>query len=238
MSHSFDPKNKKILLISAHPDDADFNAAGTVFSWIAQGAKAAIVIATNGDKGTSDRNLTSQRLAELRHNEQLKASAMLGLEKTWFLDYPDAHLEINQELKGKLVKIIREYRPDAIMTFDPTMIYSRVSRYINHPDHVAIGQAALNALFPMASDFLIFPDHAKEGLEPHNVTDVFLYNFDTADYFVDITSHFEKKIALLGVHESQMDVEEMRAMLGKLNGRWGEKIGTKYAEAFVHLHVR
>ena len=238
MEHQFDPKDKKILLVSAHPDDADFFAGGTIYSWIAQGAKAAIVIATNGDKGTSDRNITSVDLADTRHQEQLEASQVLGIEKTWFLDYPDAHLEVTQELKEKLVRIIREYKPDAVFTFDPTMIYAKNINYINHPDHVAIGQATLHSLFPMARDFLIFPEHSKAGLEPHNVTDVFLYNNEIADYYIDISSYFEKKLALLGVHKSQFDVGEMREMLHKVNGYWGEKMEVSYAEAFIHLKVR
>lgn len=163
----------------------------------------------------------------------------MGLEQTWFLDYPDAHLEVSQELKGKLVKIIREYRPDAVLTFDPTMVYSLRMQYINHPDHRAIGQSALDAVFPMARDFLTFPEHKeKHGLEPHKVNDVFLYNFDNANLYIDITETIEKKLAVLATHKSQIDMTSVEPFVRKWNGENGEKIGVKYAEAFIHIKPR
>ncbi|MDP2671503.1 MAG: PIG-L family deacetylase [bacterium] len=239
MNQKFDPRNKKFLAVSAHPDDADFYAGGTMLSWLASGAKGSIVIATNGDKGSSDKNLTSEKLAETRKKEQLSASSVLGLEQTWFLDFPDAHLEITQDLKAKLVKIIREYKPDAIFTFDPSDFYSVQLGQINHPDHRAIGQAALDAAFPQARDFLTFPTEGQQGLQPHSVTDFFLYNSDLEknNFFVDINSFFEKKLDLLKLHKSQVDMQEAKAELEKLNSQAGEKIEAKLAEGFVHVQL-
>ncbi len=234
---TFDPKGKRILMISAHPDDADFGASGTLVKWLKEGAKAAIVICTNGDKGSSDPKLTSKELAKVRHDEQLAASKFLGLDNTWFLDYPDAHLEVTQELKEKLVRIIREYKPDAIMTFDPTMVYSVVRGTINHPDHRAVGQAALDAIFPMARDFLTFPGHGKEGLQPHKVIDIFLYNFDKANFFVDISQTIDTKLAVLATHKSQVNFPDTETWLREWNHRNGKKIGVEYAEGFVHIHL-
>lgn len=235
---TFEPTGKKILAISAHPDDMDFAGSGTLMQWLAKGAAAAIVIATNGDKGTSDTKLTSEQLAALRRKEQLAASAFLGLEKSWFLEYPDVHLEVNQGIKEKLVKIIREYKPDAIMTFDPSMMYSLKLSYINHPDHRAIGQAALDAIFPMARDFLVFPEHKESGLAPHKVSDVFLYNFDHPNYYSDITKSFDKKMSLLGHHSSQIDMNDVEPYVRKWNAMHGKVIGVKYAEAFTHIQLR
>lgn len=232
---TFDPKGKKILFISAHPDDADFGAGGTILKWIEQGARAAIIIATNGDKGSADEKMTSPQLAETRHREQLAASEFLGLDNTWFFNMPDAHLEINQTLKERIVRVLREYRPDAIFTFDPTMVYSRKRGSVNHPDHRAIGQAALDAVFPMARDFLTFPQHKQEGLPPHKVTDVFLYNHDSPNYFVDTSNTIDKKLALLLKHESQIDSEKIESLIYDWAKRRGEMVGLKYAEAFVHL---
>lgn len=233
---NFNPKGKKFLAIFAHPDDACFGAGGTILKWKKQGAKGAIVIATNGDKGSSDRSLTHAELSKLRHEEQLVASKFLGLEKTWFLDYPDAHLEVSQELKSKIVKIIREYQPDIVLTFDPSMLYSLRRGFINHPDHRAISQAAVDSVFPMARDFLTFPEHAESGLEPHKVTDLFLYNFDNPNYASDITDFIEEKIKLLKTHTSQINDETVAHILdwNKTNGKL---IGTKYAEVFVHLSL-
>lgn len=233
---NFDPKGKKFLAIFAHPDDACFGAGGTILKWKKQGAKGAIVIATNGDKGSSDRNLTHADLAKLRHKEQLSASEFLGLEKTWFLDYPDAHLEVSQELKSKLVKIIREYQPDIVLTFDPTMLYSLRRGFINHPDHRAIAQAAVDSVFPMARDFLTFPEHAQNGLQPHKVTDLFLYNFDNPNYAYDITEAIDQKIELLKKHESQINQDTTDHILD-WNKKNGELIGAKFAEVFLHLTI-
>lgn len=235
---TFNPQGKKILFISAHPDDADFGAAGTALKWLNQGAKGAIVIATNGDKGSEDHSLTSEQLKQIRHAEQLAASKMLRLEETWFLDYPDAHLEIGQSLKEQLVKIIREYRPDIVFTFDPTMVYSLVRGTINHPDHRAIGQAALDAIFPMSRDILTFPHHKNEhGLEPHKVSDIFLYNFDKPTYFTDITELIDEKIEVIKTHKSQIDSSVISDRVREWNAIRGSMIGVKYAEAFVHIHL-
>src|SRR3989304_2583526 len=146
---TFDPKGKKFLAISAHPDDACYWAGGTMLKWVAEGARGAIVICTNGDKGSNDEKLTSEDIKQIRRGEQDRISKELKLEKTWFLDYPDAHLEVTQELKNKLVKIIRSYKPDVVFTFDPATIYSERFGFVNHPDHRAAGQAALDCVYPM-----------------------------------------------------------------------------------------
>lgn len=234
---NFNPKGKKFLAIFAHPDDACFGAGGTLVKWKKQGAKGAVVIATSGNKGSSDRRLTQEKLAKLRRREQLAASKFLGLEKTWFLDYPDAHLEVTQDLKSKLVRIIREYQPDLVLTFDPSLFYSLRRGFINHPDHRAIGQAAIDAIFPMARDFLTFPEHAQNGLEPHSVTDIFLYNFDNPNYISDITPFMEEKKKLIKKHKSQINEETLKFLLD-WSRKNGELIGVKYAEVFVHLTIK
>jgi len=233
----FDPKGKKILVISAHPDDLDFCAGGTLLKWLGQGAKAAIVICTNGDKGTEDKNLDSQQLAKIRQTEQLEASKMLDLDKTWFLNYPDAHLEATAELKEKIVRLIREYQPDVVMSFDPTERYSLTKKEINHPDHLAVGEAALSAVYPLARDFLTFPEHQREGLRTHKVKDLFLYNFDKPNFWVDITDLIKLKSELLAKHPSQCTKSEIEGELEKWNARAGKEIGVSYAESFIHLEI-
>lgn len=235
--NDFDPAGKKILIISAHPDDADFAAGGTVLKWLKKGAKGAIVIATNGNKGSHNHDHSHDQLSEIRKQEQLAASEFLGLEKTWFLDYPDAHLEVSQELKEKLVRIIREYKPDILFTWDPTFYYSLERNMVNHPDHRAIGEAALDAAFPMARDFLTFPDHQKENLLPHCVCDIFLFNFDNANFFVDISNYISQKLELLCKHESQIEKTRIKKILEELAARNGKKVGVKSAEAFVHISL-
>lgn len=233
----FNPKGKKLLAIFAHADDADYGCGGTFLKWLKMGSSGSIVIVTNGDKGTEDQTLTPIELATLRRKEQLSASKFLGLENTWFLDYPDAHLEVDQGLKKNLVKIIREYKPDAVFTWDPTMVYSMERNMINHPDHRAVGQAALDAIFPMARDFLTFAELGKEGLTVHKVKDVFLYNFDKPNFFVDISSEFENKMKLLSFHKSQINMEEAEKRVRGWNSELGKKIKAAYAEAFIHMSL-
>lgn len=236
-SFYFNPKGKKFLAIFAHADDADYGCGGTFLKWLKMGAKGSIVIVTNGDKGTNDQTLTPIELAELRRQEQLAASKFLGLENTWFLDYPDAHLEIDQGLKKNLVKIIREYKPDVVFTWDPSMFYSLKRNFINHPDHRAVGQAALDAIFPMARDFLTFGELQNEGLTTHAVTDVFLYNFDKPNFLVDITPRVEDKLKLLSFHKSQIDIVAAEKSVRSWNRVLGKKIGVTYAEGFIHIDL-
>jgi len=233
----FNPKGKKILAVTAHPDDADFCCGGTLLKWLSMGAVGAIVVATNGDKGSHNESITSEKLAELRQKEQLAASNFLGLEHTWFLEYPDAHLDVTQELKEKLVKIIRSFKPDIIFTWDPTMIYSLKMNRINHPDHRAIGQAAIDACFPMARDRLTFPAQLKGGLETHCVQELFLINFETANYFEDISSVVDKKIELLKTHESQYKPRLAEKLVIDSGARLGKGAQMKYAESFVRLSL-
>ncbi len=237
MEENFDPKNKKILLVTAHADDADFCSGGTILRWIEGGAKASIVVATNGNKGTADESLTPEKLVEIRKAEQLAASKFLGLEHTWFLDYPDGELENTSELREKLVKIIREYRPDAVFTWDPTLLYSVDDNFINHADHRAIGQAIIESVFPLARDFLSFPEHKQAGLEPHKVTDLFLFNLKDGKYLVDISDLFEKKLELLSKHSSQLSTDSMKEELQRFDAKAGKELGVGYAEKFVHLKI-
>ena len=234
---SFDPKGKKFLAISAHPDDACFWAGGTLLKWVAEGAKGAVVICTNGDKGSNDEKLTSEDIKSIRSIEQAKIGKMLQLEETWFLDYPDAHLEVTQELKNKLVKIIRSYKPDIVLTFDPATIYSERFGFVNHPDHRATGQAALDCVYPMARDYLNFPEHLSEGLSPHCVRDLFLYNCDKPNYYIDVSNTLEEKFKLMDCHESQFDMTKIRPLLTERAELLGKQAGVKAAESFIYLHL-
>jgi len=234
----FDPKGKRFLAITAHPDDLDFAAGATLLKWKNLGVKGSIVIATNGDKGSHDKNITSEKLKEIRKNEQLRASEMLGLENTWFLGYPDAQLEITQELKEKIVKIIRSYKPDIVFTWDPTLVYSIEKHMINHPDHRAIGQAVLDACFPLARDRLIFEEHEKNGLSSHCVTDFFLFNFDKSNYFEDVSEFIDKKIELLKIHKSQINEKTISGIITQWARETGKKTNLPSAEGFVYLRLK
>jgi LmbE family N-acetylglucosaminyl deacetylase len=187
-----------VMVISAHPDDSEFGAAGTVAKWTREGRRVVYVVCTSGDKGTSDPSLTPDRLKVIREQEQREAAAVLGVAGVEFLGLPDQGLEDTPELRKLLVRMIRAHRPSIIMTSDP------YRRYIWHRDHRVIGQAVLDAVFPCARDRLAYPDLLAEGLAPHKVRELYFWGAEDVNFRSDITATFDLKIAALRCHRSQM----------------------------------
>lgn len=187
-----------ILLIAAHPDDAEFGAAGSVARWTRQGKVVVYAICTNGDKGTSDINMLPEKLAKIREKEQSAAAKVLGVSHVVFLRYPDQSLEDTPEFRKALVRVIRQYQPETVLTTDP------YRRYIWHRDHRISGQVTLDAIFPYARDVHAYPDLMAEGLQPHKVKEVLLWGSEEPNYRVDITDTFDIKIAALRCHKTQV----------------------------------
>jgi LmbE family N-acetylglucosaminyl deacetylase len=185
-------------VISAHPDDSEFGAAGTVARWTGQGKNVVYVICTSGEKGTTDRSLQPEQLARLREREQQAAARELGVSRVEFLRYPDQGLEDTPELRKHIVEVIRTWRPDTVITSDP------YRRYLWHRDHRVIGQVVADALFPFARDHLAYPDLIEVGLEPHKVKDALFWGAEDVNHRVDITATFSRKLAALRCHESQV----------------------------------
>ncbi|MEO7364432.1 MAG: PIG-L family deacetylase [Candidatus Saccharimonadales bacterium] len=150
-------KPRIVLGVGAHPDDIDFMAAGSLAAFAAAGASVHYLILTDGSSGTADRSADSAALVTMRKAEQDAAAAAVGATSSRFLDYRDGQLEVTMELKRDIVRVIRELRPDTVITFDPTLAYFSPMGFINHPDHRAAGQATLDAVFPLARDHLSFP---------------------------------------------------------------------------------
>lgn len=186
-----------ILIIIAHPDDAEFGAAGSVAKWTAEGKQVVYVVCTGGEKGTSDRSLTPDKLAGIRRREQRSAAKLLGVEEVVFLDYRDQELEDTPNFRKEIVRQIRRYRPRTVVTSDP------YRRYIWHRDHRIVGQVTLDAIFPYARDYLAYPDLIDEGLEPHKVAEILFFAAEDINLRQDITATFDKKLAALRCHESQ-----------------------------------
>ena len=155
-----------VMVVTPHPDDAEFGVAGTVARWTRDGKQVIYVVCTSGDKGTSDRNLKPEQVAEIREKEQRAAAQTLGVRDVIFLRYPDQGLEDTPQFRGKIVRNIRLYRPKIVVTSDS------YRRYIWHRDHRIAGQVTLDAVFPYARDYLAYPDLLKEGLEPHKVQEM------------------------------------------------------------------
>lgn len=225
---------RNILVIAAHPDDPEFGAGGCISRWAEQGDNIQYVICTNGDKGSSDPEMTSEQLVPIREREQLEAAAVLGVKGVQFLGHPDGELEYTREIRGEIVRSIRKYRPDLILTQDP------YRKYIYHRDHRICGQLVLDAVYPYSRDRLSYPEHIKEGLLPHVVKELYLWGSDDSDVFFDITDKFDVKIEALKKHKSQVggrSDEELRRIVGARARECGQKVGAGYGEQFHRVLI-
>ena len=235
-----DFEGKTVLVVGAHPDDNDFGAGATVAKAARQNAEVLYLIATTGQRGSSDETMTPERLSDTRKKEQKNAASVLGVREVHFLDYVDGELIPDLRLKEQVVKYIRRYRPDIAFTMDPSFFYFKNLGFVNHSDHRAIGEATLDACYPLARDLLSFPEHVKIGLNPHKVKELLLHSFvpENANFYVDVTDTFDIKIKALSLHKSQVSdiqkIEERMRDRAEAAGRLG---GCRYAEAFVRLHL-
>jgi LmbE family N-acetylglucosaminyl deacetylase len=187
-----------VLVISPHPDDAEYGVAGTVARWTREGKKVIYVVCTNGDKGTSDPDMKPEDLAEIRKKEQLAAADVLGVSEVIFLGLPDQGLEETPQFRKQIVRLIRQIRPEIVVTADP------YRRYVWHRDHRIAGQVVLDAVFPYARDRLAYPDLIEEGLQPHKVREMLFWASEDINYRSDITDTFDLKAEALRCHQSQM----------------------------------
>jgi LmbE family N-acetylglucosaminyl deacetylase len=186
-----------LMLVAPHPDDPEMGMGGTVACFTASGKRVLYVICTNGDKGSSDPEMTSENLIKIREAEQRKAAETLGVQEILFLGYPDQGLEDCTEFRKRLVRLIRMYRPETVATTDP------YRRYIWHRDHRLCGVVTLDAVFPGARDRLAYPDLLAEGLMPHKVKEILCWGSEDPNYCVDISATFRKKMAAVACHKSQ-----------------------------------
>jgi LmbE family N-acetylglucosaminyl deacetylase len=221
----------RILGIFAHPDDAEFTCGGSAAVWAAEGAQITYVVITNGAAGSNDPNQNLEELVRIREAEQRAACAVLGVQDVIFLGYSDGTLQPTLELRRELTRIIRQLKPDRVISGDPTAVFYG-NDYINHPDHRAAAEATIYAVFPSAVTRPIFPELLAEGYEPHQVKEVYISG-DAAqvDTYIDISSTLERKIEALRCHKSQLDPGD-----GQWIRDWATETGKagnlEYAEAF------
>jgi LmbE family N-acetylglucosaminyl deacetylase len=188
----------RAMVIMAHPDDADFTSAGTVAKWCAEGWEVYYVIATGGDKGTHDPAMHPEKLAAIREAEQRAACRVLGVKECIFLGYPDGFTVDEHEFRGQIVRLLRLYRPDVVITWDA------FRHSFNHRDHRTVGLVTSDAIYPLVRDRLFYPRHEEDGLESHQVNDVLLAGAADPDYEVDITDHVITKVDAIMCHTSQI----------------------------------
>ena len=226
----------KAMVVTPHPDDAEIGCGGTIAGWIAQGTEVVYVLCTNGDKGTGDPHMTSERLAEIREVEQADAATELGVKEVIYLRHPDGELEDTKEYRGEVVRAIRQHKPDVVLCPDPF----RRGFYL-HRDHRICGQVTIDATYPYARDHLHYPEHAQEGLETHKVGDILMWGTEEPDTFLDITDTIEQKISSLKKHASQVSSDDGQDVgdFVKANGqRVGQRADMPYAEAFRRIQIR
>jgi LmbE family N-acetylglucosaminyl deacetylase len=230
---------KIVLVVSAHPDDVDFGAAGTIAKWTKQGARASYCIVTDGDAGSLDPDMTPDELVPIRRDEQIAAAANVGVTEVRFLGYKDGTLSPSLELRRDLAKVIREIRPNWLICHSPERHWSHIG--ISHPDHRAVGEACLDAVYPDARNPYAFPELLEQGLTPHVVEEVFTFGSPDPNVFIDVTDTFAQKMAALFSHVSQVGEaagleERMRNQMESSAQQAGLPSGS-LAEAFRWLRT-
>jgi LmbE family N-acetylglucosaminyl deacetylase len=221
------------MVIVAHPDDADFGPAAAIAGWVRAGSVAHLVCCTSGDAGADDARTDPLELARRREAEQRAAAGHVGYEGVTFLHRPDGALENDLALREQLVRLIRTFRPDAVLTNDPTVLIGDEG-YIQHTDHRQAAMAAVDAVYPAARNAMAFPHLAiDEGLEPHEVRWLYLFWSDRPNAWVDVTETIDVKIAALREHVSQLRrPDELEDRVREWVREAGERIGAQAAEAF------
>jgi len=228
-------RQNKILVILAHPDDPEFFCGATIARWCQMGHQVTYVLLTRGDKGTRDCEVDPRELAERREVEQKAAANLLGVHKVRFLDYSDGYLVPDLTTRKEIVRIIRQERPDIIVTSDPTNIFLD-GRSINHPDHRAAGQVVLDAVYPAPFDPHYFPDLLSEGLEPVDIKEVWFTVTEQPSIILDVSQWWDFKINALLKHESQIgDPLEFKGKSRKWHTPDSSLENPRYEEAFRRI---
>lgn len=192
----------RVLVVSAHPDDVDFGAAGSVAVWTEEGIAVSYCIVTDGAAGSADPDIDLSTLAAVRQEEQRNAAATVGVTDVHFLGYPDGALEVTLELRRDLARVIRIVRPERVVCQSPERNWDRIRA--SHPDHLAAGEATLQAVYPDARNPYSYPELVASGLEPHVVEEVWLMASPRASMAIDVTSTIDRKITALKCHRSQV----------------------------------
>ena len=231
---------ERVLVVTAHPDDVDFGAAGTIAGWVAEGIEVTYCIVTDGDAGGFDPTVPRSQIPAIRRAEQVAAGAVLGVHDVRFLGYRDGELTVTHDLRRDISRVIRQVRPQRMLIQSPERNWRRLPA--SHPDHMAAGEAAIFAIYPDARNPFAHPVLLNdEGLDAWTVHDVWVFGTPTPDTFVDITDRFDTKIAALRAHESQTahmeDLEDRIRGWGVMMAELGGLPEGRLAESFMCVEV-
>lgn len=219
------------MAVVAHPDDIDFGCAGTFARWAQHGCRLSYVLCTSGDVGIAGRGMTKARAIEIRETEQKAAADIIGATEVVFLREPDGLLQATLELRKKIVREIRRFRPEVVLVMDPTLVWAG-DGYINHPDHRAAGLAGIDAVFPAAGQPNLFQELESEGLTAHKPRKVYSLNWRDGDNYVSIDETIELKIKALRAHKSQMGDWDPEPRMKEWAADRAKGKEMKYAEVF------
>jgi LmbE family N-acetylglucosaminyl deacetylase len=227
----------RVLVIAAHPDDVDFSAAGTIATWTDAGIDVTYCIVTDGDAGGFDENFPRAEIPALRRAEQVAAAKCVGVQDVRFLGYKDGQVEPSLALRRDLARVIRQVRPDRVVCPSPERNYMRAAA--GHPDHRAVGSAALDAVYPDARNPFAFPElREAEGLAAWTVREVWIAGGPTSNHYVDVTATFPRKIAALRAHESQTaHVDDLEDRLRLVLGRSAAEAGLPEGHLAERFHI-
>lgn len=223
---------ERVMVVTAHPDDPEFGAGGTIARLVKEGRNVTYVIVTNGNKGSGDRTITPERLARIRQEEQRNAARVLGVERVEFLGYQDGEVEDTRQLRLSITRQIRRWRPDLIITQNPNRTYSNF--YGWHRDHRITAGVVLDCVYPLARDHLAFAELLPE-YEPHKVREVYLVQWEQPRLVIDITDTVDLKLRAITCHASQVgDFKAVEARVRDRSAALGKAEGYAYAEGFDH----
>ncbi|GAP10668.1 uncharacterized proteins, LmbE homologs [Bellilinea caldifistulae] len=229
---------QKILVILAHPDDPEFFCGATVARWTRMGHTVEYCLLTRGDKGVRGEIVERETLSRLREEEQNRAAEILGVSQVRFLDFEDGYLQPDLIARGKVVAVIREVKPDVVVTSDPTNFFHREDR-INHPDHRIAGQIVCEAVYPASGNPLYYPELLEKGLSPHEIKELWLTLTAQPNMMIDVTETWELKIAALRQHRSQIgDMEEMERMQRQRRTADSSEDKPRYVDFFRRIKFR
>jgi LmbE family N-acetylglucosaminyl deacetylase len=233
--HELGASLRRILCVSAHPDDNEFTIGGSVAKWTREGREVAFCLVTTGGAGVNEHTPSNEGLVPVRAKETRAAANILGVRELMLLGYVDGTLEPTLGMRRDLTRVIRRFRPDVVVCGDPTVRYYG-NEYLNHPDHRAVADATLDAVFPSAETSAIFPELLAEGLPPHKVKQVFIAGALDPDVFVDIGATLRAKCRALKAHRSQVGKGDwVEQLLQSWAIRDGKRGGLRHAESFKRM---
>jgi LmbE family N-acetylglucosaminyl deacetylase len=227
---------KRVLVVFAHPDDAEFGSAGTSARLARDGKEVFYVVVTDGSKGSSDPDMTPERLIETRRREQCEAARVVGVRDVEFLGFEDGMLEPTLTVRKAITAAIRRFQPDVVISPSPERNLT-MGVFVQHPDHLAAGEAALAAVYPCARDRMTFPDLLADGLEPHAVREVWITGTGAPDFYVDISETIDTKVKALEAHASQVSHRDVQEFVPARARQLGEQQGMGYAEGFKRIEI-